>query len=121
MHSVSVIGDLTNGFRPVTDVKLRMCVNNVLMKCNELNIEKYDEDDYRPIQTVMFPVFATGNGGKDFSEAARLMVERTLEFFYYHPHTLIQTVYFVAFNQEKLDKLLTILNSTPDLLPPIRE
>jgi O-acetyl-ADP-ribose deacetylase (regulator of RNase III) len=116
IHAVSVRGERIKWVQPATPIQLGRCVTNTLACMDDLNRQFFRATI--PLRTVIFPIFAAGEGGLKIEAIAQNLIERAIDYLETH-ETQIECAYFVAYNAAALEALKGIFDSIPDLNTPV--
>jgi O-acetyl-ADP-ribose deacetylase (regulator of RNase III) len=108
-HVAAVAGEPREGYRPVS--RIDQCVKNALRKASD---REFEGDGLR---SILFPVFGTGPGGGDFQVHAEICVKAAVEFLE-GTKSPIETVYFYAWSDVDLEKVLAVAHSQQGLKRP---
>ncbi len=83
-------------------------VRETLLMVNKVNkdcgvppaAKKQEKDDYKPIESIIFPLLGTGAGGLSIDKVATLMARAIKEFVLDHPETSLKDIYISAYTME---------------------
>jgi O-acetyl-ADP-ribose deacetylase (regulator of RNase III) len=101
IHAASVIGQPGKGFTLIPDVT--QCVTNALEEADVISVAASSSKD-EGIRSILFPLFGTGQAGRDAEDQFARLVEVALAHFERVPASHVQEVLFLAYTdqQEKL-------------------
>jgi O-acetyl-ADP-ribose deacetylase (regulator of RNase III) len=116
IHAVSVHGERVKWVQPATRVELGRCVTNTLACVDDLNRQYFRSAT--PLRTIVFPVFAAGEGGLKISDIAPTLIERVIDYLETH-ETHIECAYFVGYNEPSFQAVKAAFDSIPDLAAPV--
>lgn len=93
VHVAAVHGEPGSGFRQVREVG--RCVINAMAEVDRM-------DDRPPVETILFPLLGTGQGGGELQPTVRSMMGAVVDYFTATPGTQIATVLFLAYTDAEL-------------------
>ncbi len=114
VHTISVERH-RDEFITGTRVQLERCVTNALLTVDGLTRDRCPD---APLRRVVLPLLGTGAGGLPAEEIVPLLIERAIDYLETIEDTAIETVYFLAYGPQALEKLRTALDNCPDLDTP---
>ncbi len=116
-HAATVRVDLMAKSDPLVPIEDDDSIKDVVTNCLEMTLEVdrlhgsilpegYDDTtrdgSYQPIRSIIFPLFATGRGGRPVSEVVPPMLEAFRNFLAEHQKLNLQRIYLCAYSE--LDK-----------------
>ena len=116
IHAVSVHGERIRWVQPATRVELGRCVTNTLACVDDLNRQYFRAT--APLHSIVFPIFAAGEGGLQINEIAPTLIERAVDYLETH-ETQIECAYFIAYNEPAYQALKAAFDGIPDLAAPL--
>lgn len=115
VHVAAVHGEPGEGYRQIAGVG--RCVINALAEVDRLNAAAPDHPA-GPLDSVLFPLLGTGQGGADPEPTATALLGATLDYLTAVPASgrTVGTVYFLAYTDLELDLLLRGFGTTSQLV-----
>lgn len=116
-HAATVRVDLTAKSDPLVAIEDDDSIKDVVTNCLDMILEVnrlhgsilpegYDDTtrdgSYQPVKSIIFPLFATGRGGRPVSEVLPPMLEALRNFLVDHPQLPLQRIHVCAYSE--LDK-----------------
>jgi O-acetyl-ADP-ribose deacetylase (regulator of RNase III) len=94
-HAAAVTGQVGIGFRPIANVSF--CIRNAM------ELADSDEQKDAGIQSILFPMMGTGQGGGSVQETAPKLIETAKSYLEDHPDSRIKDVYFLCWTDKDLE------------------
>ena len=105
-HVASVEGMIGYGYRPVSNIG--ECITAALSKADSL----MDAG----LKTILFPPFGTGTGGGNPEMIIPELLGSAISYLESNPDSIIETVYFLASSENKLNVYCSTLSQSKDIL-----
>jgi O-acetyl-ADP-ribose deacetylase (regulator of RNase III) len=106
-HAAATHGAPGGGYRMVENIE--RCVKGCL--------DRMDSEFPGELQTIVFPMMGTGEGGADVYAVAPRLVRAAIAYFTTHPDSQVEKVYFAAWNERDLEACRTALATSRDAEP----
>lgn len=110
LHVASVQGTPGLGYRPIQEMHL--CVTRCLEKLHELNAKKRRPD----LLSILFPIFGTGQGGKEASIVLDELISAAYNFVKNHPQSAANRIYFLAYTEQQFELCRTVFGKFDGLV-----
>jgi len=108
-HAATVQGVPGGGYRVIPDVE----------KCVAACLSRMDHERYRDegLTSIVFPMMGTGVAGGQVEAIAPRLMRSVVSYFYLNPDSLVETVYFSAWNHRDLEACQTALQRLEEIKP----
>jgi len=108
-HAATVCGVPGSGYQCMQDVE--KCVANALARLDHPLLK--DEG----LRTIVFPMMGTGAGGTKVEEIAPRLIRAAVSYLTNNPESIVETVYFSAWNYRDLEACLAALRPMDGIEP----
>lgn len=109
-HAASVVGQVGQGYKPITEIT--DCI------LNALKLVDSDELASENIQSILFPLMGTGQTRLDAQGIAERLIDAAISYVEEKPDTKIQKIYFLAYHEEDLELCKHIFEHEPRIAHP---
>jgi len=103
-HVAATIGVPGVGWKAATPV------NTSVSKCLRIA-----DGRFKDLKSILFPMLGTGVGGLDVYEAAPQLIKTALDYIIANPGSLIETIYFTAWNGRDLEACTNALDKMDEV------
>jgi O-acetyl-ADP-ribose deacetylase (regulator of RNase III) len=103
-HAATVVGTPGSGYVPIVDVE--KCVTSALRLAES-----------EGMRSIAFPMMGTGAGGADVRMVAPKLLQAAISYLGNCPECIVETIYFIAWNQRDLDACLSTLEASDEMQP----
>jgi O-acetyl-ADP-ribose deacetylase (regulator of RNase III) len=108
-HAATVCGVPGSGYQCMQDVE--KCVTNALTRLDHPRLKP------EGLRTIVFPMMGTGAGGTKVEEVAPRLIRTAVSYLLNDPGSVVETVYFSAWNYRDLEACLAALRTIREVEP----